>query len=662
MADWHTDLAQSLVSLSVSDTPISADASTVLKELSCKSDDSQEAKGDVQGSRDQLCDKESVLAMDINHKQEAAQPSTEAQRAKLQICFDFTKGMCSRGDRCKYSHDVATIVNFNSKEKGICFDYLRNQCQRGLLCRFSHDLSTITQQCQNFSGSETRGRTNAICYDFVKGVCQRGVDCRYSHDLSLIASSARGCDNMTRSGEICYDFIRGRCTRSAQCRFSHNLSLLSDGMLPPNSHNPAAAAAGRFSEPSGISAGHFPPLHSVPGNNLHPQHSNMMGAAFPPMFPGPSPAVPIRHKPQPEHSILPSDLIVESRRSMGGCGLSRSFTASSMCSNPPGVISHDIWSQHMRGDPNSSAMHSDAMQRQCNLALASLNLSQFTHQHQQLQHMHAGAGHTFSQTHDAANLSYMPPLPHPPNRQQQQQYAMMHNTQPDMHQSAAFEAAMQAAVMCQTQANFQQQHALIQQQRIAMMQQHCLAAAAASQQYNTGAFNLPTTQQMQAGAPPPLSSSSIPLKPQGGCNQGLIVPSDSLSFMLDDLNSGNKPRGSHGAPLPSRPQSHLQGFSSGPLLQDQAPKLQRLHSLPGSTPAESSPALTAICNTNSSVLSDGGAPSAAAAAFKTLTVSAAQQQCHPGVPQPSTLSSDLSAIKHAGLMPLLKEIWRKKLS
>ena len=70
------------------------------------------------------------------------------QGSKPLICFDFTKGLCTRGDKCKYSHDLATIVHFNSKEKGICFDYLRNQCHRGLLCRFSHDLSNIAQQCQ----------------------------------------------------------------------------------------------------------------------------------------------------------------------------------------------------------------------------------------------------------------------------------------------------------------------------------------------------------------------------------------------------------------------------------------------------------------------------------------------------------------------------------
>ncbi|MEW5304896.1 MAG: hypothetical protein WDW36_007473 [Sanguina aurantia] len=164
--------------------------------------------------------------------------------AKPHICYDFTKGLCNRGDKCKYSHDLATIVTYNSKEKGICFDYLRNQCQRGLLCRFSHDLSNIAQQCQapfpeplrelppsalptpylgpqaaapgpggGGPGILSRGRTTAICYDFVKGVCQRGGECRYSHDLTLIARTARGGAGAAKVGEVCYDHLRGRCTR-----------------------------------------------------------------------------------------------------------------------------------------------------------------------------------------------------------------------------------------------------------------------------------------------------------------------------------------------------------------------------------------------------------------------------------------------------------------
>jgi Zinc finger C-x8-C-x5-C-x3-H type (and similar) len=65
---------------------------------------------------------------------------------KRQICFDFTKGVCTRGANCKYSHDLNHIISVNSQERGICFDYLRGQCTRGLLCRFSHDLTNIQAQ------------------------------------------------------------------------------------------------------------------------------------------------------------------------------------------------------------------------------------------------------------------------------------------------------------------------------------------------------------------------------------------------------------------------------------------------------------------------------------------------------------------------------------
>ena len=33
---------------------------------------------------------------------------------KTQICFDFTKGVCTRGSSCKFSHDVALIVSVAS--------------------------------------------------------------------------------------------------------------------------------------------------------------------------------------------------------------------------------------------------------------------------------------------------------------------------------------------------------------------------------------------------------------------------------------------------------------------------------------------------------------------------------------------------------------------
>lgn len=67
---------------------------------------------------------------------------------KQQICFDFTKGSCSRGAGCKYSHDPEVIASVNSHERGICFDWLRGSCTRGVMCRFSHDVSNMLAQQQ----------------------------------------------------------------------------------------------------------------------------------------------------------------------------------------------------------------------------------------------------------------------------------------------------------------------------------------------------------------------------------------------------------------------------------------------------------------------------------------------------------------------------------
>jgi hypothetical protein len=43
---------------------------------------------------------------------------------------------------------VGLIITVNSQEKGICFDFLKGLCTRGLLCRFSHDIRNLqTPQC-----------------------------------------------------------------------------------------------------------------------------------------------------------------------------------------------------------------------------------------------------------------------------------------------------------------------------------------------------------------------------------------------------------------------------------------------------------------------------------------------------------------------------------
>lgn len=80
------------------------------------------------------------------------------------ICYDFVKGVCSRGAECRYSHDLSLIARMargsgeeadQGQPADVCFDYLR--CGVGLkLCAF----------CMGFVGG---------CCVRVEGLCIVGV-------------------------------------------------------------------------------------------------------------------------------------------------------------------------------------------------------------------------------------------------------------------------------------------------------------------------------------------------------------------------------------------------------------------------------------------------------------------------------------------------------
>lgn len=164
------------------------------------------------------------------------------QDGRAQICFDFTKGQCSRGDGCKYSHDVNYIIEVNSQEKGICFDYLKGTCSRGMMCRFSHDLNNLKPLLVSQARGEYIGqgkKKGPICYDFVKNKCSKGSDCKYSHDYTALfqqihkkrpssvkqqqQSGRASGHSSTGMGQdvVCIDYLRGRCTRGNACRYKH---------------------------------------------------------------------------------------------------------------------------------------------------------------------------------------------------------------------------------------------------------------------------------------------------------------------------------------------------------------------------------------------------------------------------------------------------------
>jgi hypothetical protein len=121
-----------------------------------------------------------------------AKKATETQFDKdgVEICRNFAKGKCNRGDECQYSHGVAASTG---------------------------PAPTKTRAPRASGGARSTGPKE--CNEFADGgECSYGDECRYKHgpsdkrDLSV---------KKRREPGPCYQFAEGKCEYGTECRFSH---------------------------------------------------------------------------------------------------------------------------------------------------------------------------------------------------------------------------------------------------------------------------------------------------------------------------------------------------------------------------------------------------------------------------------------------------------
>jgi len=108
-------------------------------------------------------------------------------------CRDFQRGVCTRGDNCRYFHPESATLAEDVKPP-ICKDFQNNLCDR-MKCKFMH-LTQKEEAVFKATGilPEHGGRaeniprqphgmvSNDICKDFLNGKCDRGTRCRYVHE------------------------------------------------------------------------------------------------------------------------------------------------------------------------------------------------------------------------------------------------------------------------------------------------------------------------------------------------------------------------------------------------------------------------------------------------------------------------------------------------
>ncbi|XP_028397358.1 zinc finger CCCH domain-containing protein 10-like [Dendronephthya gigantea] len=118
---------------------------------------------------------------------EGEKTDANVEKSDEQICRDFQRGVCSRGDKCKFAHPSG-MGSEPKDQPMICRDFQNGTCNRST-CKYLH---VTNQEEKDFMRTGqlppghprgVRGRDSnvPICKDFLNHKCNRGSGCKFRH-------------------------------------------------------------------------------------------------------------------------------------------------------------------------------------------------------------------------------------------------------------------------------------------------------------------------------------------------------------------------------------------------------------------------------------------------------------------------------------------------